>query len=220
VTEVRWGQNFGFLNARQTWGFQRQHNKFARGAPKGKPCWQEEHPTNKTERASGIGAVGKNIGVSRMQGKLGVSRGNARQAGKRGAQPTKPRSQRHNSHLGRNLGFPKANANMGFHYGTPRRVEKIGAQRHGKRGNAILQDGRPTNKTEEPATQLMWEKNWGFQKTRKGELARWARKGKESWQVGCAKARRLGRTGAHKKSGVGKMGAQRQGMLESWACKG
>jgi hypothetical protein len=40
-----------------------------------------------------------------------------------------------------------------------------------RRGNTISQDVRPTNKTEESATQLMWEKNWGFQKARKGELA-------------------------------------------------
>ena len=46
--------------------------KFTRGAPK-----------QENRRASGIGVVGKKLGVSRMQGKIGVSRGNAMQVGNR-----------------------------------------------------------------------------------------------------------------------------------------
>ena len=46
--------------------------KFKRGAPN-----QENQRVNET------GVVGKKLGVSRMQGKIGVSRGNATQVGKR-----------------------------------------------------------------------------------------------------------------------------------------
>jgi len=49
-----------------------------------------------------------------------------------------------------------------------------------RQSNAISQDVHLTNKTKEPATQLKWEKNWGFQKARKGELARKVHKGKAS----------------------------------------
>jgi hypothetical protein len=46
--------------------------KFTRGAP-----------NQENRRASDIGVVGKKLGVSQMQGKIGVSRGNTMQVGKR-----------------------------------------------------------------------------------------------------------------------------------------
>jgi hypothetical protein len=69
VTKVWWGENLGFLEGTQ--------GESARGAPKTEASRQEEHPTNKTQRASDRGVVGR---------KLGVSRGNARRVSQRGAQ--------------------------------------------------------------------------------------------------------------------------------------
>jgi hypothetical protein len=69
ATEVRWGENLGFPEGTQ--------GESARGAPNTEASRQEERPTNKTQRAGDRGAVGR---------KLGVSRGNARRVGQRGAQ--------------------------------------------------------------------------------------------------------------------------------------
>ena len=82
--------------------------KFARGAP-----------NQENRRASDTGVVGEKLRVSRMQGKIGVSRGNARQVGKRGTQrqaelaraaPNQQnrKSQRHKCGGKKNLGFPEA----------------------------------------------------------------------------------------------------------------
>jgi hypothetical protein len=69
ATDVRWGENLGLPEGTQ--------GESARGAPKTEASRQEGRPTNKTQRASDRGAVGK---------KLGVSRGNARRVGHRGGQ--------------------------------------------------------------------------------------------------------------------------------------
>jgi len=69
ATDVRWGENLGVPEGTQ--------GESARGAPKTEASRQEGRATNKTQRASDRGAVGK---------KPGVSRGNARRVGQMGAQ--------------------------------------------------------------------------------------------------------------------------------------
>jgi hypothetical protein len=150
--EVRWGKNLGFPEATQ--------GELARGVPKTKPSWQEEHPTNKTERGSDRGAVGK---------KLGVSRGNARQLARGApktkpswqeehAQPTKPKEPATEVRWGKNLGFPEATQGE-----LARGVPKT---------KPSWQEERPTNKTERASDRGVVGKNLGFPEETQGKMSR------------------------------------------------
>ena len=154
ATEVRWGENLGFPEGTQ--------GESARGVPNTEASRQEERPTNKTQRAGDRGEVGR---------KLGVSRGNARGVGQRGAQhrgesprgapnQQNPMSRRQRCGGEKTWGFQrerKASRPEGRR--TPRRVAKRSAQ--------------PT-KPKEPATEVWWRENLGFPEGTQGESARGA----------------------------------------------
>jgi hypothetical protein len=154
ATEVRWGENLGFPEGTQ--------GESARGAIKKEECRQEERRTNKTQRDGDRGAVGR---------KLGVSRGNARRVGQRGAQhrgesprgatsQQNPKSRRQRCGGEKTWGFQRERkASRPEGRPTPRRVAKRSAQ--------------PT-KPNEPATEVRWGKNLGFPEGTQGESARGA----------------------------------------------
>jgi hypothetical protein len=162
ATEVRWGENLGFLEGTQ--------GESARGAPKTEASQQEEHPTNKTQRASDGGAVGR---------KLGVSRGNARRVGQRGTQnrgesargepnQQNPKSQRQRCSGEKTWGFQRE-SKVSRSEGHPKlkRVGKRSAQPRNPKG---------------PAIEVRWGKNLGFPEGTQGELAKGAPKTEASWQ--------------------------------------
>jgi len=74
VERVRWEKTLGFPECKANLVFpEAMQGKLARGAPKGKPSKQEEHPTNKTEEPATKPTSGKKLGVSQRQHKHGVS---------------------------------------------------------------------------------------------------------------------------------------------------
>jgi hypothetical protein len=185
------------LNARKNWGFQRQckaswgterQAKLARRVPK---------PTKPKEPATQVWWE-KKLGVSRMQGKLGVSRGNARQVGKRGAQrqaelarrapkPTKPKDPVTQVWWEKNLGFPECKENLGF----PEEMQGKLA-RGVPKGKPSWQEERPSQQNRKSQRHRCGgEKNLGFPECKEnlgfpeemqGKLARGAPKSKLSWQ--------------------------------------
>jgi hypothetical protein len=146
-TEVRWGENLGFPEGTQ--------GESARGAPNTEASRQEERRTNKTQKAGDRGAVGR---------KLGVSRGNTRRVGRRGAQhrgesprgapnQQNPKSRRQRCGGEKTWGFQRERrASRPEGRPKPRRVGKRSAQ--------------PT-KPKEQRQRRGGEKTWGFQRERK-----------------------------------------------------
>jgi hypothetical protein len=202
ATEVWWGENLGFPEGTQ--------GESARGAPNMEASRQEERPTNKTRRASDKGPVGR---------KLGVSRGNARRVGQRGAQnrgelPRGAPNQQNRKSQRQRCGGEKT-------WGFQRERKASRPEGRPKLRRVAKRSAQPT-KPKEPATEVRWGENLGFPEGTQGESARGAPKTEASHQEErptnkTQRARDRGAVGrklgvSRKKArGVGQRGAQNRG---------
>jgi hypothetical protein len=134
---------------------------------------QEELPTNKTERASDRGAVGR---------KLGVSRGNARRAGEMGTQnrgklARGAPNQQNRKNKRQRCGGEKI-------WGFQRECKVSQRNGHPKLRQVGKRSAQPT-KPKEQATEVRWGENLGFLEGTQGESTRGAPKTEASRQEEC-----------------------------------